>query len=196
MSNASRLLAAASLSAAIWAAVPASAQTYSFNFGPTLSGQFTASSTLTGTGYAITGVSGTFMGTPITGIIANPYSPSMAYYLTRTGAVVSTMPTSAMTNAYYVFDNLLLPGNTFDTGGLFFETSTTLVNLYYDSGSFQVAYSPIGFDGLGTTVPVSGSVMPVVPEPAIWAMMILGFGVVGATMRRRPQVTTRVSYTA
>jgi hypothetical protein len=33
-----------------------------------------------------------------------------------------------------------------------------------------------------------------VPEPAAWAMMILGMGAVGFAMRRRSKVTTRVSY--
>ncbi|RYD23268.1 MAG: PEP-CTERM sorting domain-containing protein [Lysobacteraceae bacterium] len=34
-----------------------------------------------------------------------------------------------------------------------------------------------------------------VPEPASWAMMIVGFGAVGATMRRRKgKVATTVSY--
>lgn len=32
-----------------------------------------------------------------------------------------------------------------------------------------------------------------VPEPAIWAMMLLGFGVIGGAMRRRPQVALAVS---
>ena len=35
-----------------------------------------------------------------------------------------------------------------------------------------------------------------VPEPAAWAMMILGMGAVGFAMRRRQKVTTRVSYSA
>lgn len=33
-----------------------------------------------------------------------------------------------------------------------------------------------------------------VPEPATWAMVILGFGVVGAAMRRRKNATAQVSY--
>jgi hypothetical protein len=33
-----------------------------------------------------------------------------------------------------------------------------------------------------------------VPEPATWGMMLLGFGMVGAFMRRKPQVTTALSY--
>ena len=35
-----------------------------------------------------------------------------------------------------------------------------------------------------------------VPEPASWAMMILGVGAVGYAMRRRQKVTTRVSFAA
>jgi len=33
----------------------------------------------------------------------------------------------------------------------------------------------------------------VIPEPAIWAMLIAGFGLVGAAMRRQRQTTARVS---
>ncbi|MEP2101127.1 MAG: PEPxxWA-CTERM sorting domain-containing protein [Parasphingorhabdus sp.] len=35
---------------------------------------------------------------------------------------------------------------------------------------------------------------PAVPEPATWAMMIGGFGLVGGAMRRRRKMTTKVSY--
>lgn len=42
------------------------------------------------------------------------------------------------------------------------------------------------------TPPVTGAV----PEPATWAMMILGMGMAGAMMRRRQKVTTRITYAA
>ncbi len=35
---------------------------------------------------------------------------------------------------------------------------------------------------------------PGVPEPATWAMMMLGFGAMGATLRRRAKVRTAVTY--
>lgn len=39
--------------------------------------------------------------------------------------------------------------------------------------------------GTGTVVPIDPGSFPVVPEPATWAMMLAGFGLVGATVRRR-----------
>lgn len=44
-----------------------------------------------------------------------------------------------------------------------------------------------GFD-VGFIQVLPGSIGPGVPEPATWAMMIAGFGLVGATMRRRKAV--------
>ena len=40
------------------------------------------------------------------------------------------------------------------------------------------------------------SAVSAAPEPATWAMLILGFGLAGVALRRRPKVTTRVSYAA
>ncbi|RIK47675.1 MAG: hypothetical protein DCC57_14050, partial [Chloroflexi bacterium] len=39
-----------------------------------------------------------------------------------------------------------------------------------------------------------GGVDPTVPEPATWAMMILGFGVIGAAIRRQRRQTVRYSF--
>lgn len=66
-------------------------------------------------------------------------------------------------------------------------------------------FSSIAFDGAGTagdilafdrmTIGDRAQVVnpPGVPEPSTWAMLILGFGAVGATMRRRRQ-TARVRF--
>ena len=40
--------------------------------------------------------------------------------------------------------------------------------------------------------PVAGAV----PEPATWAMMMLGMGAMGIMLRRRQRITMRVSYGA
>lgn len=63
----------------------------------------------------------------------------------------------------------------------------------FQSDNFQTKAS--GFINIGnanfSTTPY---VVPVVPEPATWAMMIAGFGMVGFAMRRRNNVRSTVSY--
>jgi hypothetical protein len=70
------------------------------------------------------------------------------------------------------------------------------------AGAYKVVYgvtnwgdtqydSALAFDALainGREVPVTG-----VPEPATWAMMLIGFGLIGSAMRKRRQ-TMRVTY--
>jgi hypothetical protein len=51
----------------------------------------------------------------------------------------------------------------------------------YSAGTYRLT-----FDGSGVVVPTPG-----VPEPAAWAMMIGGFGLVGSAMRRRVRTTVR-----
>jgi hypothetical protein len=47
----------------------------------------------------------------------------------------------------------------------------------------------------GGTCPVITPFIPdAVPEPATWAMMLVGFGMIGAGMRRKARVETRVRY--
>jgi hypothetical protein len=41
---------------------------------------------------------------------------------------------------------------------------------------------------------IRGTPVALVPEPATWGMMMLGFGVLGASMRRRSVLATKVSY--
>ncbi len=43
----------------------------------------------------------------------------------------------------------------------------------------------VDFQNIGFTAEVSTPVPGGVPEPATWAMLILGFGLVGAAARRR-----------
>ena len=94
-------------------------------------------------------------------------------------------------------------------------TNITDINRVASTGAlFLTGRGVINFSGYDATpgtftlntqgsniVSFSGSIIadavtpPAVPEPATWAMMILGMGAVGVTMRRR-NVTTRVSYAA
>ena len=62
--------------------------------------------------------------------------------------------------------------------------NTLTVNYNVDAASSAVA---AGYSGNLTLAPV---VSAVVPEPATWAMMMAGFGIVGAGLRRRRTLTT------
>jgi hypothetical protein len=49
-----------------------------------------------------------------------------------------------------------------------------------------IIFGTVGYEGEpGATLSISA-----VPEPAAWATMIVGFGLAGAALRRRPQATT------
>ena len=88
----------------------------------------------------------------------------------------------------------------------------TIVNLHYSNTSAFVTHNAVTLKGLTVdqlkiSLPSDHhtdarfdnlkltSVVAAVPEPATWAMMIVGFGLVGGAMRRRKSLTaTRVSY--
>jgi hypothetical protein len=98
----------------------------------------------------------------------------------------------------------------YGSGGLPFNVTPFLVAPVNDTGSFSVALNPntnytIGFFNFGNQNSTSGGLNSnafanfelnwnivergVVPEPSSWAMLIAGFGLVGATARRRRAVT-------
>jgi hypothetical protein len=62
------------------------------------------------------------------------------------------------------------------------------VNLSQSFGYAVAGGSSFGPNRLGV-VTIGGT--PAVPEPATWAMMIGGFGLIGATMRRR---STKIAF--
>ena len=76
------------------------------------------------------------------------------------------------------------PGAT--NGGAFRGIQSTSTNIRYLtlSGSYILAHS----------LTVAGAATGAVPEPATWAMMMLGFGAMGASLRRRAKVTARVRF--
>jgi len=52
----------------------------------------------------------------------------------------------------------------------------------------------IGFENVADTAITATTAAGAVPEPASWALMIAGFGLVGGAMRRRAAVWTTVRY--
>ncbi len=87
-----------------------------------------------------------------------------------------------------------------DSSGLEFTIGAFGYNIYsigtnlYTEYRFRLA-DPYAGDGVGTTI-TSFTLTPItsngaVPEPATWAMLLVGFGLVGAAARRR---ATRVAF--
>ncbi|QDZ09087.1 PEP-CTERM sorting domain-containing protein [Sphingomonas panacisoli] len=71
----------------------------------------------------------------------------------------------------------------------------------YITGLDLAAYDAMGWNlstnaltyGTTSTASIYRALAPV-PEPTTWAMMIVGFGLVGSAMRRSRKVTTRVRF--
>ncbi|MBY0583571.1 MAG: PEPxxWA-CTERM sorting domain-containing protein [Sphingomonas sp.] len=170
-------------------ATAASATTfvYSFSADNGAAGAFgTLEATDNGNG-SFTATSGTIttFGTIAMGsgtLIPNPNAPAP-----------STTPT--MNGFFIIYDDLLFPGQNplVNINGLAFNINGTNINIYSPNGPSSYAV----FDNGSTAVTpgnFSLSQVAAVPEPATWAMMIVGFGMIGAGIRSRKRQTVRVAY--
>ena len=175
-------IAAASIAlSAIVASAPASAAMFDFTFdttdtlfggdSQTIRGTFTTTDTPVDRfgfmGLAITGISGTINGAAITGLSDNFGNPF--YYITT--------------------------GPTFlDGSGVRFNAGPAMNIAFFHQDN--VANDRYRVNGNGTisafgTATSRPSAVAAVPEPATWAMMLVGFGMMGAAMRyRRRSMTT------
>lgn len=171
-----KLFAACAAVSIVAAASPAAARMFDFtavsaNF--TVTGTFTTSQNAnkTGydgnTGYLINDITGMVNNNPITGLLAP-----------------GSYPTTGVSN-----DNILKTDDPYlDLAGFSFTISggPSPINIYYDGGYDYIR----GMNGQNTGTITSFTVTPAggagaVPEPATWAMLVSGFGLVGAGMRRR-----------
>lgn len=162
---------------------------------------------LRGGGGVVVGVFG-YNVTPLGGAFANDYALSPS--LTQMSGERRTLGTVLLPN-----DPLMAGVTGFDGGDSSYYSNVTLVPgatavANYDNGVTLVAkrtiagvqtvnlnfYAPSNaarndfWVTGGTTLMANalqnvGVMGPAVPEPATWAMMVLGFGVVGSTIRRR-----------
>jgi hypothetical protein len=162
--------------------------------------------------FVVTGATGTFVdsnigvGTTIVGVVpSNPGLPdtgnllapkSFGHYIVASGV----QGPDALAPGFS-YDNLFYPGGSpptatdypvgggfLDIYGLVFRTSNGLAVNFWSNGDFGggVTYGAGVTDGR-TVLDYKGGIIatPAVPEPATWALMILGFGAVGAALRRR-----------
>lgn len=161
----------ATLAVAAIASPAMAQQAYNFDF---TNGNFTADGTLT-TGstadtsgfYTITGINGTVNGQAISGL--------------------GTPPTATVADGTYTFDNLLNPTgpSLLTSGGFLFDAGSNVFNIF---GNGDGTYSGIATINGTTnyTTGISGTLnVAAVPEPATWAMMLVGFGGMGLALRRK-----------
>ena len=125
-------------------------------------------------GYDITGVSGSVDGDTITSMESNPNAPFQA---------------TSLSNLFY-FDNVLGGTPFLTNAGALFKSAAFEYNLYSSGAGYELYKAGNGqylANSIGTAT------MAAVPEPASWALMVGGFGLVGATMRRRSTNAVTVS---
>ena len=157
-------------------AMPASAATYIFSFsgtGQAGSGTLTTDDvTIASRGYTaqtITGITGTYNGSSITGLMAGLFGADNLYYLTGPSFV--------------------------DGSGVGFRTAAgNQVNLFYQDSAQSYRVNTLNpFASVFVTATSSPATAPV-PEPATWTMMIAGFAVIGLVLRGRRSVFGGVTH--
>lgn len=82
----------------------------------------------------------------------------------------------------------------FNSNGLSFSANGSNYNLYRNGSNVQLC-GVTAECTLASSTTFSATLAPAVPEPGTWAMMLLGFGMVGFGLRsRRGKVTIKVNY--
>lgn len=164
--------------------------TYTATFGNTFevlgTGAFAGSTGLTGV------QNGTLSFSSTVGTTINQTASNFFMFADGMGGNYSFTPTSVTTRTYNVTPSvtssisLFLLGTTLDVARGFDPTPTSLTMSLNSTGAS-------GFSSSATlAIPPATSA---VPEPASWALMIGGFGIVGGSLRRRKsKVATRVRF--
>lgn len=177
---------------ALLIAAPAAAQTFtgtttlaSPTFNRTLSGTPPTGLSAVGTGvhYNLLPFTVTASGSysfVLTGVTPASWDTFLALY---SG---SFTPTSPLANVLAANDDLTGIGTSGFTVSL--TTGTSYFGVITGFDSLDVGAWRLAISGPGTAVAGNAGA---VPEPASWALMIIGFGAVGGTMRRR---SMKVSY--
>ena len=117
--------------------------------------------------------------------------------ITGLSGVASTPGTAYSADGRFIYDNILFTSApAVDYWGLLFTTASgTEYNLFSDSPTVFELYSAVGGNfsdhSLGTFTLATRNLPPLnatagaVPETSTWAMMLVGFGAMGAILRRR-----------
>lgn len=176
----SKYLVGAAVAAAVFAAAPATAATviYDATINPggavTLkpAGPGAVSSKL---GFSVSGTPGAFTATFT---FTNPFSPAAA-----TGSASFDFDPDVLVFTSGSFG----PGSTFAIAAPGTGSAITVSRANLPGGAQTLTLNGTFVAGGNNFADIGGSLnlVGVVPEPATWALFILGFGAIGHTMRRR-----------
>lgn len=178
-------------------ATPAAAQV---QFQGTAYGCFTAGCTPTGsdTMDGLTYTQGSFnQSTDSTGFLALGGSPDGLGFFSQDGSATSysgdvfrllvtfTLPAGS-TPGSTLFQTLLQGTVTgVNGGGVFVNFDNTPLLFNSSAGEFTFTIADLNVTGGSAFAAVTANIQAAVPEPGTWAMMLLGFGAIGYSMRRR-----------
>ena len=129
-----------------------------------------------------------------------------------TGGTYTDLPAGSVISAASIFSASSGGGGAgatvnFQTTGIhtlgfrFYNEATSSLNYGYmriqntATNGFPATILGWTFENSGGAITVPGAATGGVPEPTTWALMLMGFGAMGAAMRRN-RATTRVSYAA
>ncbi len=119
------------------------------------------------------------------------YTLTFGYSGENTAGVVTTLDVlidSLLTQFTITADNSGVFQSPFQTASITFTATSALTNVrFIQSASTQNGFNDVLLDGITLGLAQGGAV----PEPAAWAMMLSGFGLVGGAMRSRRNKTTR-----
>ena len=128
--------------------------------------------TFTATGGTIN-LSGVFSDSGAAALLPDPSAPTFTF----------------SPSGFFIFDDQVLPSQNpsiTNDGLLFILPNTHEVNLFSNGPSLPVPNGSYQlYDNTGEYVYGAFSAAAAVPEPAAWALMTLGFGGLGAVLRRR-----------
>jgi hypothetical protein len=106
--------------------------------------------------------------------------------------------TNTLSGLYSIVLATSTPGVTFDSASLSGMGNTYTLGLFPDNTSLKLfptliqsgdyVFSFEGHSSGSGTLTGNVTITAAVPEPGTWAMMLLGFGAIGLTIRRRRQV--------
>jgi hypothetical protein len=172
-------------------ALPANAATITYNVDQTI-----ALGSVIGT-IETDGALGVLSQSDITGFSLQVSGPGASVLLTQADSVVRTVGNNLTATASdLLFDYsgpsgyLLFQFGTFGTGMQYYCNASVAGTCFQGASAIPESFnSPSAQVEIRAGNQIIASVAGAVPEPTSWALMLGGFGVIGAAMRRKPVVT-------